>query len=177
MSTADVSAGSLFHALYQDHRGWLHAWLRRRLGCSEQAADLTHDTYLRLIVSGRLPEPAQSRLYLLQIAKGLVIDLHRRRVLETTYLEALASLPEAEMPSAEHQALVLDLLTRIDRMLDELPARVREAFMLSQFDGLTYGAIAARMHVSVGSVRKYMLKAATACLLTLDAASVDEALR
>lgn len=177
MPIATPSSNEAIHALYSEHHGWLHGWLRRRLACSHQAADLTHDTYLRLILSGRLPEPGQSRPFLLQIAKGLVIDLYRRRVLETTYLDALAHLPEAEMPSAEQQVLVLDLLTRIDHMLDELPAKVREAFMLSQFDGLTYSAIATRMGISVGSVRKYMLKAATACLLVLDAPSVDEALR
>lgn len=177
VDTASSLTPDSLHALYCDHHGWLRSWLRRRLGCAEQAADLTHDAYLRLILSGRLPEPGQSRPFLLQIAKGLVIDLQRRRVLESTYLDALASLPEAQMPSAEQQVLVLDLLTRIDRMLDELPIRVREAFMLSQFDGLTYAAIAARMGISVAAVRKYMLKAATACLLALDAPNVDEALR
>lgn len=32
-------------ALYREHRGWLQDWLRRRLDCSEQAADLTQDTF------------------------------------------------------------------------------------------------------------------------------------
>jgi RNA polymerase sigma-70 factor (ECF subfamily) len=152
--------------LYSDHHGWLYGWLRKRLSCAMDAADLTHDTYLRLIVSGRLPQPRQSRSFLIQIAKGLVIDLHRRRALERSYLEALAALPEAEVPSVEHQNLVLETLAQIDKMLDQLPAKVREAFLLSQFDGLTYAHIAERMGISIATVRKYMLKAA-ACLLTL----------
>lgn len=65
-------------ALYHNHHGWLHAWLRRRLGDAHHAADLAHDTYLRVIVSGRTPSEAQARPHLLQIAKGLVIDRHRR---------------------------------------------------------------------------------------------------
>ena len=81
-------------ALYRDHHGWLAGWLRRRLGSAHDAADLSHDTYERLMVSGRLPEAGQARAFLTQIAKGLVIDLFRRRTLETAYLEALAAMPE-----------------------------------------------------------------------------------
>ncbi|MBV8624203.1 MAG: RNA polymerase subunit sigma, partial [Herbaspirillum sp.] len=33
-------------ALYCDHHSWLQGWLRRRLGNSEQAADLAQDTFL-----------------------------------------------------------------------------------------------------------------------------------
>ncbi|MET0125075.1 MAG: sigma factor, partial [Pseudomonas caspiana] len=40
--------------LYRDHHGWLHGWLRKRLGDREQAADIAQDTFLRLLLSGRL---------------------------------------------------------------------------------------------------------------------------
>jgi RNA polymerase sigma factor (sigma-70 family) len=154
--------------LYRSHHGWLHGWLRRKLGCTHQAADLVQDTYVRLIVAGRLPAPEQSRAYLTQIAKGLVIDLYRRRQLQTAYLEALAQLPEACAPSPETRALVIETLIRIDALLRRLPSPVREAFLLSQFDGLTYSAIAERLAISVATVRKYMLKAAQACQAALD---------
>ncbi len=175
-STNGMSA-QLSEQLYLDHHDWLNAWLCKRLGCSCDAEDLTHDTYLRIVVSGRMPSQSQSRAYLIQVAKGLVIDLRRRRALERAYLDSLAALPEAHAPSTERQALVLETILQIDRALDRLPVRAREAFLLSQFDGLTYGAIAKRLRVSVGSVRKYMLKAAMACLTILEAASVDAALR
>ncbi len=163
--------------LYAEHHHWLSRWLRKKMGCAQDAADLTHDTYVRIIVSGRVPDAQQSRAYLVQVAKNLVIDLHRRRALERAYLDALAALPEPLMPSAEQRAIVLETLIEIDAMLDALPAKVRETFLLSQFDGLTYAEIAARLDISVGAVRKYMLKAATACLLTLGAPDVDSVLR
>lgn len=175
--SGDASQLVQVNTLYADHQQWLFNWLRYRLGCQDDAADITQDTYMRLIVSGRMPQKGQGRAFLRQIASRLVIDLHRRRVLERTYLESLAALPEAEMPSAEHQHLVLETLTDIDRMLDSLPHKVRETFLLSQFDGLTYREIAHELGVSVGSVRKYMLKAVTACVVTLGAGTVDEALR
>jgi len=61
---------------------------------------------------------------------------------------------------------VLETLLRIDRALQALPPRMRETFLLSQLDGLTYSTIAAQLNVSLGSVRKYMLKAASAFLVS-----------
>lgn len=149
--------------LYRDHHGWLYRWLRKRLGCTHQAADVAQDTYVRLIASARLPAPEQSRAYLAQIAKGLVVDLHRRRQLETAYLEALAQLPEPVAPSPEARALVLEALLRLDAALAQLPAPVRKTFLLSRFDGLTYREIALQLSIAEATVRKYMLKAAVAC--------------
>ncbi|MDF3848540.1 sigma-70 family RNA polymerase sigma factor [Achromobacter denitrificans] len=154
-------------ALYLDHHGWLAGWLRRRLGCAHDAADLSHDTYERLLRSGRLPEAGQARAFLTQIAKGLVVDLFRRRSLETAYLDALAQLPEAHMPSAEARALALETLIAVDAALDALPARARQVFILSRFEGLKYSEIAQRLDVSVALVRKHMLRAAQACMAAL----------
>lgn len=176
MTDSTIPPQSL-HALYEAHYNWLSGWLRRKMGCPQDAADLAQDTYVRIIVSGRVPQAEQSRAYLVQVAKNLVIDLRRRRALERAYLDALAALPEPMMPSAEQQAVVVETLVEIDTVLDELPGRVRETFLLSQFDGLTYAEIAARLGISVGAVRKYMLRAATACLLALGAPDVDSALR
>ena len=144
--------------------------IRIILNQADEAADVAHDTYVKIIDTGRLPEQvAQSRAYLVRIAKHLVVDIYRRRRLEHAYAELLAHLPPACVPSLEERLLVLETLCRLDAALDRLPLRVREAFLLSQFDGLTYSAIAERLEVSVGSVRKYMLQAAQACFAVMAA--------
>lgn len=153
--------------LYRDHHGWLHGWLRKRLGDREQAADIAQDTFLRLLLSGRLPSIDEGRSYLAQIARNLVIDQWRRQRIERAYLESIAHLAEPESPSLETRALVVETLLQIDAMLDAMPARVREAFLLSQFEGLTYPQIAERLQISVSSVQKYMLRAITACYQVL----------
>lgn len=167
MATSELPQQA-FHALYSDHHLWLQGWLRRRLGSSCDAADLAHDTYERLIRSRRTPDhPEQSRGWLMRIAKGLVVDLHRRRRLEQAYLEALEQSPEAASPPAESREIVIETLMEIDAILDRLPARVREAFLLSRVDRLTYPEIAQRLNVSVASVQKYMLSTIKACYCAL----------
>lgn len=153
----------LIDDLYRAHNGWLQRWLRRRLGDQENAADIAQDTFVRLLISGRLPSLGDGRSHLVQIARHLVIDQWRRRRVEQVYLESIAGLPEPESPSPETRALVIETLLQIDAMLAAMPARVREAFLLSQFEGLSYADIAERLQVSVSSVQKYMLKAIAAC--------------
>lgn len=163
MNTKAVSPLDPITDLYSSHHGWLHGWLRKKLGCAHQAADLAHDTYVRVISSGRLPPQDQSRAFLTQVAKNLVVDMYRRRKLEQAYEQTLAALPEPVSPSAEERALLLETLFEIDAMLDSMPAKVREAFLMSQLDGMSYAEIAAQLGVTISSVQKYMSRALVAC--------------
>ncbi len=138
------------------------------MGGDEAARDLLQDTFLRILQKPSTPELYEPRAYLTRIANGLVINLRQRRALECAYLAVLASLPEAVAPSEEQRQLALESLLAIDRMLDGLPARVREGFLLAQLDGLKYPAIAARLGVDVRTIKRDMVKAYTACLIALE---------
>ncbi|MED5606489.1 MULTISPECIES: sigma-70 family RNA polymerase sigma factor [Pseudomonas] len=166
MSAATGAKESL-QQLYLDHHGWLHGWLRRRLGDRERAADIAHDTFLRLLVSGRYPARQEGRSYLVQIARNLVVDQWRRQRIEQAYLDSIAQLPEPETPSLETRAIIVETLLRIDAMLERMPAKVRAAFLMSQFEGLSYAQIAERLGVSLSSVQKYMIRAIQACYQVL----------
>lgn len=165
MSTSNVATQEM-HALYTDHHGWLHGWLRRKLGDASEAADLAHDTFLRIMVSQRIPRQLgdEPRALLMHIAKGLVVDHWRRQSVEGAYLDAIAQLPEAEAPSPETRMLVIEALMRIDAMLASMPARTREIFLLAQIDGLTLKQIAVQTQTPVITVRRHIHRALMACM-------------
>ena len=157
------SDASLFQqqtaSLYATHHGWLRGWLRRRLGNAVDAADLAHDTYLRILRSGRIPEAGHARQLLTTIANGLVIDLYRRRQIEMAWLEAEAQLPPPLVPSEESRALAIEALVQLDAVLSELPPKVRQALLMCKLDGMSYREIATQLGVSVSSVEKYVARA------------------
>ncbi|MEX0161847.1 sigma-70 family RNA polymerase sigma factor [Pseudomonas brassicacearum] len=165
MSANDLSLRSAVDVLYSDHHSWLQGWLRKRLGNTFDAADLAQDTFVRVIKARTALDIREPRPYLSMIAKGLLIDLFRRRSLEQSYLEVLAAMPQEQHPSLEEQAIMLQALMEIDRLLLGLGPRVRQAFILSQFDGLTYPQIAERLGVSVRTVNNHMAKAMEHCCL------------
>ncbi len=148
------------HALYSEHHGWLQNWLRGKLGCAADAADLAQDTFLRILLKRELREIGMPRAFLRTIARGLVIDHWRREELQRAYLESIAHLPEAQAPSPEARELVLELLEEISRMLDGLKPKVRTAFLLAQCEDLSHRQIAERMGVSQrsGLQRRQALK-------------------
>jgi RNA polymerase sigma-70 factor (ECF subfamily) len=162
----DLSQPAL-QALYSDHHRWLKDWLRRKLGCTEQAADLAHDTFVR-IMARNLTAIDEPRAYLTSVAKGILINWYRRQALERAYLDALSRLPEAEAPSPEQHHLILETLHEIDALLDALPPQVKRTFLLSQLDGMKYEDIAAHMGVSLITVKRYMKRAFLQCLVAVD---------
>lgn len=165
---ASPPAPPSLHALYREHHGWLLGWLRKRLSADEAADDLAQDTFLRLLQKPALPALQEPRAYLSRIANGLVINLWQRRSLERAYLDVLATLPEPLQPGEEQRQIALEALLRIDRLLDSLPRRARETFLLSQLDGLRYAEIALHMGVTVRTVKRDMATAFAACLLAMD---------
>ena len=154
-------------ALYLSHHTWLLGWLYRRLGCSDTSADLAHDTFLRLLRKSDAPNIKEPRAYLSTVAHGLVVNHWRRKDIEKAYLKALAARPEPLAPSPEERELVIEALKAAVAILDGLPQRAREIFMLSQMDGLTYPQIAQRLGITVNIVQKDMIKAMSRCYLAV----------
>ncbi|MDX1588308.1 MAG: sigma-70 family RNA polymerase sigma factor [Oleiphilaceae bacterium] len=155
-------------ALYLENQPWLRGWLYRRLGCSDAAADLAQDTFLRLLRTNGLPPAEESRRFLTRVAKGLMIDRFRRQKVEEAYLESLSQLPEAASSGPETHHAIIETLLEIDTLLDGLPGRVRRALLLRQLDGLSYAAIAVELSVSVSSVEKYVARGLATCATALE---------
>lgn len=147
-------------ALYRSHHGWLVSWLRRRIGCIDNANDLAQDTFVRVI--DKAPTLAivnEPRAFLSTIAHGLMVDSIRRREIERAYIEALGHMPHQEIISPEDRIIFVETLMRIDAMFDGLNPNVRSAFLLSRLEGMTYPEIARSLDVSLRTVETYMANA------------------
>lgn len=157
--------------LYSDHHGWLLAWLRKRAGCAHRAADLAHDTFVRLLARDEpLERLAEPRAFLTTVAQRVMANHWRREQIERAYLDALAQVPEQFAPSPEERALLLEALCEIDSMLERLPVAVKRAFLLAQLDGLTHAEIAAQLNISIATVKRHLVRAGAQCFFALNAA-------
>ncbi|PVX76942.1 sigma-70 family RNA polymerase sigma factor [Paraburkholderia unamae] len=154
-------------ALYRAHHGWLHGWLRRKLGCAHYASDLAHDTFARLLDREEPIEAREPRAFLTTVAQRVLYNHWRREEVERAYLEALAQVPEALAPSPEEQTVLLETLCEIDKRLDGLPVIVKRAFLLAQLDGATHAEIAATLDISLATTKRYLVKAAAQCFFAL----------
>ena len=122
---------------------------------------------MRLLKRDDLSNLREPRTLLATIARGLLIDHFRRSTLERAYLDELALQPEELQPGSEEQLQVLQALREVNRMLGELSANARAAFIYNRLDGLTHAEIASRLGVSVPRVRQYLAQALRQCYIAV----------
>ena len=167
--------------LYADHHGWLQGWLRKKMGSPAGAADVAHDTFVRLLDRDDAVAAREPRAFLATVAQRVLFNHYRREKLERAYLEVLAQLPPLHAPSPEEQALLLATLLDLDRALDALPPAVKRAFLLRQLDELPQEDIARQLGISLATVKRHLLRAANAAQawqqLQTQHASLDPAMR
>ncbi|NHZ33447.1 sigma-70 family RNA polymerase sigma factor [Massilia rubra] len=167
MSVAAPALLQQVHHLYSHHHGWLRAWLRNKLGCSQRAADLAHDIFLRLLTRDEPVAIDQPRAFLTTVAQRVLANHWRREQIERAYLDALAMAPAALSPSPEERAILLETLVEIDRLLAGLPAQVKRAFLLAQLDGMSQADIAAELGISLSTVKRHLVRAGAQCYFGL----------
>ncbi len=94
-----------------------------------------------------------------------MVDLFRRNALEKSVSGDAGAYAGGVAPSPEEpRKPARDPITRRQHA-GRAKRKTREAFLLSQLDGLTYSEIAHKLGVSVSSVKKYVAKAVEHCLL------------
>jgi len=160
----------MLETYYQELRNYLTGKLKD----SEAAADLAQESYLRLLgmqQSGEKIEEPRALLY--RIANNLIVDRYRRTAVRENVLVTSNSLSELDVaaPTAcEPEAIAMSTegLDTLLGVINSLPPRCREVFILFKFDGITYAEIGARMGISVRTVEMQLQIAMAACWSCLE---------
>lgn len=139
---------------------------------TESARDVVQEAYARLLAAeqaggdGSVRQPAA---LLRQIARRLMVDLHRRALLRRH--EDIDALDEASQPAAPRHLQPEEALASMQAVrayvaaIEGLPPRCRQAFVLHVFDELPHAQIAARMGISCSMVEKHIVRGMLACKL------------
>ncbi|MFJ3522384.1 sigma-70 family RNA polymerase sigma factor [Pseudomonas sp. NPDC090203] len=158
-------------ALYEQQHRWLRSWLFRQLDCSQRAADLMQDTFMRLLLTEDVLEVREPRPFLAKVARSVLSNHYRRARLEKAYLQTLQDDPQALVPDLATQLILFETLVQLDEALSQLDVPVRQAFLWSQLDGLSHGEIAERLDISIATVKRHIVKAGARCLMIASPAS------
>ena len=161
---------SVFERYYRELLNFLAHKVRDR----DVASDLTQESFARVYAAERTGTPVQNpRAFLYRTARNVLIDLYRR---DDTASEVMDPRTDAQL--LEGQAAPAQLqpeevwasrqrFERLAQVVDQLPPRCRETFILVKFDGLSHAETAQRMGVSIKTVEMQVqiaLKACGACL-------------
>jgi RNA polymerase sigma-70 factor (ECF subfamily) len=141
--------------LFLRHAREIDRFLRRRGHNAETAADLTQDTFVRVMTAAPA-EGGNPRAYLHQVARNLSVDLIRRnRIVD------FVDMPDEDVRriadgGASPETIVYDRqrLAIVERALGELPDQTRFAFEQHRLGEKTLAEVAADLDVSVSHAWK-----------------------
>jgi RNA polymerase sigma factor (sigma-70 family) len=141
-----------FDALYERYSARIHAFLLRRTGDREGAAELHQDTFLRIWrhrASYRAGSPFRPWMY--GIAANAARDRLRAQARRPEQLMALPPEHPAAPPSGDERDL--------EAAIFALPDNLREAFLLGAIEGLDHNEVAEALGIRPDNARARISRA------------------
>jgi RNA polymerase sigma factor (sigma-70 family) len=142
------------------HEADVRAWLRRSSFRAIDPDDLIQEAYARIAASGRAEHIANGRAYFFAAVRNLALEhVRRSRVVRIETMAEIETLSIAvDEPSPEQAAESRIALSRVWRLIEELPERCRQVFILRKVHALSQREIAARLAISENTVEKHAAK-------------------
>lgn len=142
-----------FAALYQRYKHRAYVACLRLLGDAEAASDVVQGVFLKLYErSSQIREPERFRQWLFTAIRHdcltCIGQIHR----DSRAREEL-NRPDAAPGSETEQERSAALNTLLAREIDKLPAELKEAVILREYEGFSYQEIAEITGVKIGLVK------------------------
>jgi RNA polymerase sigma factor (sigma-70 family) len=137
----------------------LMQFLRQNWRNKSDLADMRQDIYIQVFDAARKQIPQNTKAFVFQAARNLLIDhIRRNHVIAFETVPDIEVLGEVstETPGPERNIIARDELRRLQAAMDRLPPRCREAVILGRIEGMPGRAIAAHMGISEQAVSVHL---------------------
>lgn len=159
------AARTIVEALHRPILGVCHRFLGPRY--RGQVEDIAQDVFLKIFRALSQFDPARARFttWVYTFVRNHCYDVLRKRRLPTTSIDGglddddRIDLPDDRERSPGDRAHVRELGARIQQALQTLGEDQRMTFVLKEYEGLDYAAIAVATGVSEGTVKSRLFRA------------------
>ena len=144
-------------ALYREHQAAVARLCRALLRDRAEAEDATQQVFLaahRALLNGSAPQ--EPLAWLLAVARHECYARFRQR---TATPVPTGDMPDGSTPDASAEVLRAGELATVWEEVGQMPRAQREAFLLREIRGLSYGQLAEELSLSKPSVRSLLLRA------------------
>ncbi len=148
-----------FGAIYERYRIIVYRFARLMTDSSAAADDVTQEVFVTLMRA--LPQYDSHRADLATYLYGIARNVTRNRLRRERRFTSLTTVANAPSSAADPCAAAShsQQLTRLRHGIRRLPSRYREALILCDVHGLSYGEAAAVLDVPIGTVRSRLNRA------------------
>jgi RNA polymerase sigma-70 factor, ECF subfamily len=149
-----------FDSLYKRYSNRLYKFAFSILKSTEESENILQDVFLNLWEKRHNVEKESSvKYYIFTITYNSAISLIRKKAKESQFFDHLKSLQDInqDMPSLELE--YNELTTALKDIINLLPQRQKEVYLLHKEEGLKYQEIAERLNISVNTIETHMSRA------------------
>jgi RNA polymerase sigma-70 factor, ECF subfamily len=149
-----------FDALYGNYSRKLYKFGYSILKSKEDTENLIQDVFLNLWENRHKVEKNESiQSYVFTIAYNSAISILRKKTKDFQFIEYLKSLQENTEEPVNVEIEYNELTAKLDKIINELPQRQKEIYLLHKVEGLKYNVIAEQLHISVNTIENHMSRA------------------
>ncbi len=158
----EIKAGNMlaFDELYRKYSRRLHKFSYSMIKSTEDAENIIQDVFLNLWVNrDNVEKSASVKYYIFTIAYNSAISVIRKKIKDSNYLEYVKTLQDLVQEPVDLQVEYRELDEKLNKIIDNLPARQKEVYLLSRVEGLKYSEIAERLNISINTVENHLSRA------------------
>ncbi|RZK39452.1 MAG: RNA polymerase sigma-70 factor [Pedobacter sp.] len=149
-----------FKLVYTRYYPIISAYIFRFSGSITEAEDIAHESFINLFLNReKINESNGIYPYLFTIAKRSTISNFRKKVSKRRYEVHLEQVWTEESSSMEQQLWCTDLQRVIDKVVNELPTKQKEVFVMNKSQELSYSEISSILGISVNTVKNHLISA------------------
>jgi RNA polymerase sigma factor (sigma-70 family) len=164
----EESRASVVERLFREHNEALIRFLRGRVGSHNEALEVAQEAYVRLLSLDQPGAVSYLRAFLFKTAANIAIDRRRRHQNfdKVAGRQLFTELTENRTP--ERQLSGEQTLRHLGALIEGMPPKCRESFVMNQIHGLDAATIARQLGISDSMVRKYIVRALLHCRARID---------
>lgn len=142
----------------------LHRMLARKLGSQEEAKEIAHDAFEKLLHLAERQDIKDLRRFFFTMANRMALDVLRRREVQNRFLRSQPvgnDNDRGQLSEDDPERILLgrERLKKVQQVLADLPVKTRHIFLLHRFESHTYAEISRQMGLSRKSVEYHMNRA------------------
>ncbi len=158
----EIKAGNMlaFDALYKKYCISLYKFVFSIIKSSDEAENIIQEVFLNLWLNrNNILKEESVKYYIFTIAYNSTISIIRKKIKESQFIEDLKNIQIHTQVSVESEIEYNELNEKLNEIINELPERQKEVFLLHKSEGLKYSEIAEKLNISVNTVENHMSRA------------------
>ena len=156
-----LRAGSeeAFKTLFEKYSKRLYYIAFQYLNDQEESEEIVQEVFYKVWLNYASIKPELPFIpYLIRIAKNILINRSKRKLVESAYIQTLQSNDALQNRQTEEKVIFQETKKIVNKLVQQFPAKRKEIFILSRYRGFSNKEISEKLNISERTVENHINK-------------------